>query len=95
MTVSKEQARKTLEKLVAQFSEQAASYKSSSYDEAKLRMDFLNKFFKALGWDVDNEEGLAESYREVIYEDKVKVGKSTKAPDYGFRLSGSFKRLFL
>jgi len=46
-----------------------------------------------LGWDIDNEEGYSQSYREVIHEDKVKVGRATKAPDYSFRLSGG-KRLF-
>jgi adenine-specific DNA-methyltransferase len=94
METSKEQAKKTVEKLVEQFGEQYASYHKSTYDEATLRIDFINKFFKALGWDVDNADGLAEDYREVIYEDKLKIGRSTKAPDYGFRLSGSEKRLF-
>jgi adenine-specific DNA-methyltransferase len=46
-----------------------------------------------LGWDIDNRNGYAETYREVIHEDRVKVGKATKAPDYSFRLSGG-KRLF-
>ena len=94
MEASKEQAKKTVEKLVEQFKEQYASYHKSSYDEATLRIDFINKFFKALGWDVDNEDGLAEHYREVIYEDRLKIGKGMKAPDYGFRISGSDKRLF-
>ena len=53
----------------------------------------IDPFFKALGWDIDNEEGYAEAYREVIHEDRVKVGRATKAPDYSFRLSGG-KRLF-
>jgi len=38
-------------------------------------------------------EGYAEAYREVIHEDRVKVGTATKAPDYSFRLVGG-KRLF-
>jgi anti-sigma28 factor (negative regulator of flagellin synthesis) len=42
---------------------------------------------------VDNENGYAESYREVIHEDKIKIGGATKAPDYSFRLPGG-KRLF-
>jgi adenine-specific DNA-methyltransferase len=46
-----------------------------------------------LGWDIDNEQGYAESYREVIHEDKIKIGGATKAPDYSFRLGGG-KRLF-
>ncbi len=42
---------------------------------------------------MDNSQGYAEAYREVIHEDRVKVGKATKAPDYSFRLPGG-KRLF-
>ncbi|HEY8660832.1 MAG TPA: TaqI-like C-terminal specificity domain-containing protein, partial [Hanamia sp.] len=37
--------------------------------------------------------GNAEAYREVIHEDKVKIGSATKAPDYSFKLPGG-KRLF-
>jgi hypothetical protein len=48
---------------------------------------------EALGWDMDNEQGATESYREVIHEDRVKVSRATKAPDYSFRRSGG-KRLF-
>jgi hypothetical protein len=44
-------------------------------------MDYINPFFKSLGWDMDNEQGMAEAYREVIHEDKAKVGGATKAPD--------------
>jgi type I restriction-modification system DNA methylase subunit len=55
--------------------------------------DFIDPFWKALGWDIDNENGYAESYREVIHEDRVKIGGATKAPDYSFRLVGG-KRLF-
>jgi len=40
---------------------------------------------------MDNEQGYAEAYREVIHEDKIKVGSSTKAPDYGFTLFGQRK----
>lgn len=34
-----------------------------------------------------------EAYREVIHEDKIKIGSAAKAPDYSFRLGGG-KRLF-
>ena len=49
----------------------------------------------AMGWDVNNEQGYAESYREVIHEDKIKVGVATKAPDYSFRLPGGKKLFFV
>lgn len=91
--ITKEAAYKKISELVERFEEQFASYKKSDYNETLTRRDFIDPFFKALGWDIDNEEGYAQSYREVIHEDKVKVGRATKAPDYSFRLCGG-KRLF-
>ncbi|MDR3111257.1 MAG: N-6 DNA methylase [Planctomycetaceae bacterium] len=90
---TKEIANQKIAELVERFSKQYESYKNSDYNETQTRRDFIDPFFKALGWDVDNENGYAESYREVIHEEKVKVGKATKAPDYSFRLVGG-KRLF-
>ena len=90
---NKEIGFKKVQELVTRFNEQLQSYKKSDYNETQTRRDFIDPFFKALGWDIDNEQGFAESYREVIHEDKVKVGKATKAPDYSFRLSGG-QRLF-
>ena len=89
----KEKALNKIGELVERFEEQHDSYKMASYNETLTRRDFIDPFFKALGWDIDNENGYAESYREVIHEDRVKVGKATKAPDYSFRLVGG-KRLF-
>lgn len=89
----KEAAFQKISELVNRFEEQYGFYKNSDYNETLTRRDFIDPFFKALGWDVDNENGYAESYREVIHEDRVKVGKATKAPDYSFRLVGG-KRLF-
>lgn len=93
MTTTKEVARRTISALIDRFSEHYDSYKKADYNETRTRRDFIDPFFKALGWDVDNEASHAESYREVIHEDKVKIDKKTKHPDYSFRLSGS-KRLF-
>ncbi|MCL2511789.1 MAG: Eco57I restriction-modification methylase domain-containing protein [Bacteroidales bacterium] len=91
--LTKEEALKKIESLVERFDEQKAFYKNKDYNETQTRQDFINPFWKALGWDMDNESGYAESYREVIHEDRIKVGGATKAPDYSFRLSGG-KRLF-
>jgi hypothetical protein len=90
---SKEIGFKKIQELVNRFSEHLIAYKKSDYNETQTRRDFIDPFFKALGWDIDNEQGFAESYREVIHEDRVKVGTATKAPDYSFRLSGG-QRLF-
>ncbi|HAL83635.1 MAG TPA: methyltransferase [Mucilaginibacter sp.] len=89
----KEEAYNEIAALIERFSEQFDSYKKAEYNETLTRRDFIDPFFKALGWDIDNHNGYAEAYREVIHEDKVKVGSATKAPDYSFRLVGG-KRLF-
>jgi type I restriction-modification system DNA methylase subunit len=91
--MTKDEARQKISDLVVRFGEQIESYKKSDYNETLTRRDFIDPFFKALGWDIDNEQGYAEAYREVIHEDRVKVGSATKAPDYSFRLVGG-KRLF-
>lgn len=93
--MNREQARIIIENLVERFAEHRKEYHLPDYNEQKTRQDFINPFFKALGWDIDNEKGASEAYREVIYEDKVIVKGKAKAPDYGFRLAGSAsKRLF-
>jgi type I site-specific restriction endonuclease len=91
--ITKTEAYSQSKLLVERFGEQIDSYKRSEYNETKTRRDFIDPFFKALNWDVDNSQGYAEAYREVIHEDKIKVGHSVKAPDYSFRLAGG-KRLF-
>ncbi|MGB3016773.1 MAG: DNA methyltransferase, partial [Ignavibacteria bacterium] len=90
---TKDSAYSKVSELVTRFDEQYASYKKSDYNETLTRRDFIDPFFRTLGWDIDNQQGFAEAYREVIHEDRVKVSGATKAPDYSFRLSGG-KRLF-
>lgn len=90
---NRQTAYNTVASLVDRFHEQIESYKKAAYNETLARRDFIDPFFKALGWDIDNTQGYAEAYREVIHEDKIKVGAATKAPDYSFRLPGG-KRLF-
>lgn len=84
---------------VRQFDEHLETYTSGDYSEAQLRVDFLNPMIDALGWDVNNDKGYAEAYRDVVYEDAIKVGGTTKAPDYGFyiggRAAGGGRKFFL
>jgi type I restriction-modification system DNA methylase subunit len=78
-------------KLVENFSTHIEHYKSSGYNETELRREYLDPFWKALGWDIDNEQGYADAYKDVIHEDAIKVGGYTKAPDYCFRIGGTRK----
>jgi len=50
--------------------------------------------FQALGWDMDNTQGYAAAYKEVIHEDALRVSGVTKAPDYAFRIGG-VRKFFL
>lgn len=87
----KEQARQTIEELVERFRDNIDVYKKSAYNEAKVRREFIDPFFEALGWNVSNKQGYAEQYKEVVLEDAIKVGRSTRAPDYSFRIGGQRK----
>ncbi len=84
-------APKEIVDLVERFESNRESYKSGHYNETQVRREFVDPFFKALGWDIDNEQGFAEAYKDVIHEDAVKVGTTTKAPDYSFRIGGQRK----
>jgi adenine-specific DNA-methyltransferase len=86
--MSRDTCLEQLNTLVALFSTNIAQYKSGKYDEANTRTDFIDKFFILLDWDVANNKGFSESYREVVREDKVKIDGSQKAPDYSFRIGG-------
>jgi predicted type IV restriction endonuclease len=76
-------------KLVARFEQQLDAYKSGQYNETHVRREFLDPFFKALGWDMDNVQGFAEAYKDVVREDQVRVGGVLKAPDYSYRVGGN------
>lgn len=78
-------------KLVDRFNYHLDDYKRGKYNETQVRLEFIDPFFKALGWDVHNEMGYAEAYKHVVHEDAIKIGGATKAPDYSFRIGGSRK----
>lgn len=78
----------TIEKLVRRFDSDRSHHLSKNYSEAQARVDFITPFFKALGWDVENDQGLAHHSREVV----VELAEDTRGrPDYGFRTLGQTK----
>ncbi len=84
-------APKAIHQLVEHFEQNRDALRSGKYNEAQLRQEFLNPFFAALGWDMFNEQGFGEAYKEVIHETSVEVEGSAKAPDYAFRIGGMTK----
>jgi len=80
--------------LAKRFEDNLDAYKSGKYKETQLRREFIDPLFEELGWDVQNRQGYAEAYKDVIHEDAVKIGGYTKAPDYCFRIGG-VRKFFL
>ncbi len=83
-----EQAKRIISERVELFQRNLDQYRRAEYKEAQLRVEFLDPFFEALGWDVANRQGWAEQYKEVVNEDALKMSGATKAPDYSFRIGG-------
>ncbi len=80
-----------LTELVERFDRNRQAYKSSYYNETQVRVDFIDPLFTLLGWDIHNRSGYAETYRDVIHEDRISIGGVSKAPDYSFRIGGTRK----
>ena len=93
---NKELAFEGIKEIVEKFKSNYKQFHSSDYNETLTRQDFINPFFEYLGWDISNKEGLSQTYRDVIHEDKLKVGRDTtftagirQSPDYSFRIGGN------
>ncbi len=82
------QASSRVEQLVEEFHKHLGDYKSSNYNESNVKRDFIEPFFKELGWDVYNQKQYAHNYRDVITEDFIKSTTNAGAPDYSFRVGG-------
>jgi len=82
---------KDIARLVDQFHRNRDAYRSGQYNETQVRHEFIDPMFESLGWDINNRQGYAEAYKDVIHEDAIKVGGATKAPDYCFRIGGTRK----
>ena len=77
--------------LIARFESNRSEYHKGHYNETQTRIDYVNPLFAALGWDMGNRDGLSELLRAVVHEDAIKIGGTTKAPDYSFRIAGARK----
>ena len=50
------EARKQISDLVDRFQRNIDAYRSPSYNETQLRVEFVDPFFEAFGWDSLTEE---------------------------------------
>ena len=69
------EALKQISGLVERFERNIEAYRSPAYNETQLRIEFVDPFFEALGWDVMNKAGYAEQYKDIIHEDVINVAE--------------------
>jgi len=80
-----------LSELVDRFRRNIHQYRNPEYNEENTRADFIDKFFALLDWDMNNDAGNAEQYREVVRERRQSVNGQQKFPDYTFRIGQEVK----
>jgi type I restriction-modification system DNA methylase subunit len=80
--------REELQTLISKFEKDKNYYLPKGYPEAQVRIDFINPFFEALGWDIENKAQKPPHERDVIVELSP---ETTKRPDYNFRINGATK----
>lgn len=84
-------APRIISELVERFKFNIQDYKQGNYNETQVRREFIDPFFKELGWDISNEKGYAEAYKDVVHEYSLKTKDKAEAPDYLFRIGGTKK----
>ncbi len=85
----KDTARQLVAALVDKFAADYKHYTAPSYNETEVRVQFINPFFEALGWDIADSKGRHEVFHEDYVEVEEAGKKRGKRPDYGFRLNNT------
>lgn len=88
--LSKDEARAALAVLVEEYRAQATTIDAAGaqYSEAQLRLDFLDKFLRIFGWDVNNDDGKPQGLRDVVVERTLTEEGASGRPDYRLRVDG-------
>ena len=86
-----EEAFTAVTKLAEEFDANKGHFLSPSYQESEVRTDFINKFFIALGWDVNHDWQKNPFQQEVKVERGVSVGGTQRRADYAFYTAPNFK----
>lgn len=88
--VTVDAARSKIQTLAETFDKGVSRYLSADYQEAEARKDFIDKFFIALGWDVNHDEQINPYEQEVKVERGVTVASGQRRADYSFSVAPRF-----
>src|SRR5438105_2301074 len=86
-----ENAHRVISNLAKDFLAHERRYLSADYQEAEARKDFIDKFWKALGWDVDHDVQKNPYEQEVKVERGQEQAGARKRADYAFSLAPNFR----
>jgi hypothetical protein len=64
----------SVKRLVDHFDQNRKAFLSPDYKEEQLRLEFLNPFFSALGWETESGSGLIEILESVIHAHMAPLG---------------------
>ncbi len=84
-------AHTTIKQLVEDFAANEPTFLEAKYSEAQARLDFIDKFWMALGWDVNHEREKNPYRQEVKVERGVAVSNRLKKADYAFFAAPNFR----
>ena len=93
METTLDTAFEAIQELVRTFEANKHAYLGPEYPEAQARKDFIDKFFIALGWDVNHDIQKNPYEQEVKVEPQVAVGATQRHADYAFRLAPEFNNV--
>ena len=79
-----------IEQKVDDFNKNESIYLSKTFQETEARNRFIDPFFTALGWELEQTK-LKRRHWDVHREYSQKDNSSTKKPDYAFRVNESVK----
>jgi hypothetical protein len=86
MSATFEEAFGRVKELVADFRANEKFYLSPAYQEQEARRDFIDKFWLALGWDVNHETQKNPFEQEVKVERVLYVSRHREVNGMGLRL---------
>lgn len=84
-------ASRTVQALVEDFSKHRDALLSPGYNEMRVRQDYIDKLFTALGWDVSHNVQKNPFQQEVRVERHVADGGAKRRADYTFFVAPNFR----
>jgi type I restriction-modification system DNA methylase subunit len=88
--MTRQDGKEAVHKLIEDFEKNEREYMSKSFQETETRNRFIDPFFTALGW-VLNQTGITAKFLDVHREFNQRDNSATKKPDYAFRVKDGAK----